>query len=196
MGFVDATQLDPSIQAYLVYTTSDNFTGEPLYNSKLTKPWLHPRCATMLIKAQQILRKTHPNLSILILDATRPLEVQTKISKWAVENKAQYYVANPSKGIGAGMHNYGLAVDVTLVNELGQWLAMGSPYDYFGEESNIDREKDLLKNGNITRQEYDNRILLRRIMEAAGFRTITSEWWHFNVTTRDDANKNYIIVDR
>ncbi|MDR2473438.1 MAG: hypothetical protein LBD53_07775 [Tannerella sp.] len=33
-------------------------------------------------------------------------------------------------------------------------------------------------------------------MEAAGFRTITSEWWHFNVTTRDDANKNYIIVDR
>ena len=55
MGLLDVCFWDPSIQCYLVYATYDNFLNKPLYNSKLTRAWLHPRAAKMLIHAQEYL---------------------------------------------------------------------------------------------------------------------------------------------
>ena len=192
MGFIDVNFWEPEIQYYLVYATKDNFMGQPLYNSKLTKPWLHPRAAKMLINAQDILRRENPGLSILIYDAARPMETQIKMSEWAKRAKKEYYVADPAKG--GGLHNYGMAVDVTLVDSKGEWLPMGTPFDFFGPESHTDKEDDLLKRRRITPSEYKNRKLLRRIMEEAGFRTITSEWWHFNACTREEARERYLPI--
>jgi D-alanyl-D-alanine dipeptidase len=194
MGFVDVCFWEPSIQFYLVYSTRDNFTGVPLYNTKLTKAWLHPRAAKMLIRAQEMLRRERPDLSLLILDASRPMEVQQKMAEWAKKTNNDYYVADPSKG--GGLHNYGMAVDVTIVDENGIWLAMGTPFDFFGPEANIDKEADLLKRRRITQTEYNNRILLRRIMEKAGFTTVTSEWWHFNACSREEARGKYLLIER
>ncbi len=194
MGFVDVCFWEPSIQSYLVYATSDNFTGKPLYNSKLTKAWLHPRAAKKLIHAQEILRKERPDLSILIYDASRPMEVQRKMAEWAKKTENEYYVADPAKG--GGLHNYGMAVDITLVDEKGEWLPMGTPFDFFGPEANTDKEDDLLKRRRITPSEYKNRKLMRRIMEEAGFTSIASEWWHFNACTREEAKEKYLLIDR
>ena len=194
MGLIDVCFWEPSIQLYLVYTTKDNFTGKPLYNSKLTKAWLHPRAAKMLIHAQELLRREHPNLSFLIYDAARPMEVQRKMAEWAKKTNSEYYVADPAKG--GGLHNYGMAVDVTLVNEDGSWLPMGTPFDFFGPEANTDKEDELLKKRRITPSEYKNRKLLRRIMEEAGFKTVASEWWHFNACTREEAREKYLLIDR
>ena len=194
MGFIDVAFWEPSIQYYLVYATKDNFTGEPLYNSKLTKAWLHPRAAKMLIHANDILQRERPDLSILIFDAARPMEVQYTMNEWARKTKNEYYVADPVKG--GGLHNYGMAVDITLVDDKGLWLPMGTPFDFFGPESHINNEDDLLKRRRITQSEYNNRRLLRRIMERAGFKTVASEWWHFNACTREEAIKNYLLIER
>ena len=194
MGFVDVCFWEPSIQFYLVYATKDNFTGAPLYNSKLTKAWLHPRAAKMLIHAQEILKREYPEYSILIYDAARPMEVQVKMSQWAKKANSEYYVADPSKG--GGLHNYGMAVDVTIVDGDGAWLPMGTPFDFFGPEANTDKEDDLLRRRRITPSEYKNRKLLRGIMEKAGFTSIASEWWHFNACTRDEARKKYVLIER
>ena len=194
MGFVDVCFWEPAIQNYLVYTTKDNFTGTPLYGSKQTKAWLHPRAAKMLIHAQDLLQKERPDLSILIYDAARPMEVQRKMHEWAKRTKNEYYVADPAKG--GGLHNYGMAVDVTLVDKNGEWLPMGTPFDFFGPEAHTDQEDDLLKRRRISPSEYKNRKLLRRIMEAAGFSPIASEWWHFNACTREEAREKYLLIDR
>ena len=194
MGLVDVCFWEPSIQFYHVYATDANFMGKPLYNSKHTKAWLHPRAAKMLIYAQDILKKERPELSLLIYDAARPIEVQRTMAEWAKKTKNEYYIADPAKG--GGLHNYGMAVDVTLVNDKGEWLPMGSFFDFFGPESNTDKEDDLLKRRRITPSEYNNRKLLRRIMEEAGFKPVTSEWWHFNACTREEAIEKCLLIDR
>ena len=194
MGFIDVCFWEPYIQSYLVYATKDNFTGKPLYNSKLTKAWLHPRAAMMVIRAQELLRREHPDLSLLIYDAARPMEVQRRMAEWAKRANSEYYVADPSRG--GGLHNYGMAVDVTIVNDEGAWLPMGTPFDFFGPEANTDKEDDLLKRRRITPSEYKNRKLLRRIMEEAGFKSVSSEWWHFNACTREEAIAKYLLIER
>ena len=194
MGFVDVCFWEPSIQSYLVYSTKDNFTGKPLYNSKLTKAWLHPRAAIMLIHAQELLLRENPEHSLLVYDAARPMEVQLKMAEWAKKANSEYYVADPAKG--GGLHNYGLAVDVTIVDDKGEWLPMGTPFDFFGPEANTNKEDDLLKRRRITPSEYKNRKLLRRIMEEAGFTSIASEWWHFNACTREEARAKYLLIER
>ena len=194
MGLVDICFWEPAIQCYLVYATSDNFLKRPLYTAKLTKAWLHPRAAKMLIHAQESLQKEYAGLSLLIYDAARPIEVQRTMSEWAKRTNNDNFVADPAKG--GGQHNYGLAVDVTLVNDKGEWLPMGTPFDFFGPEAHTDKEDDLLRARRITPSEYQNRKLLRRIMESAGFTSITNEWWHFNACPRDEAVKNYRLIDR
>ncbi len=194
MGLIDVCFWEPSIQYYLVYKTGDNFTGKSLYNAKLTKAWLHPRAAKMLIRAQDVLKKERPDLSLLIYDAARPMEVQRKMSEWAKRTNNGYYVADPAKG--GGLHNYGMAVDVTLVDGNGEWLPMGTPFDFFSPEAHTDQEDDLLKRRRISPSEYKNRKFLRRIMEEAGFKSIASEWWHFNACSREEAREKYLLIER
>jgi len=194
LGLLDVCFWEPSIQCYLVYATPDNFLKKPLYNKKLTKAWLHPRAAKMLIRAQELLQKEQPGLSLLIYDAARPMEVQRVMADWAKRMNHANFIADPAKG--GGQHNYGMAVDVTLVNSNGEWLPMGTPFDFIGPEAYTDNEEDLLKRRRITPSEYTNRKLLRQIMEAVGFAPITTEWWHFNACTRDDAIKKCRLIDR
>jgi D-alanyl-D-alanine dipeptidase len=72
---------------------------------------------------------------------------------------------------------------------------MGTPYDYFGYEANTDKENELVKTGRITPRELENRLLLRKVMTGAGFRTVKSEWWHFNACTLDEARKRYKLIE-
>ena len=194
MGFIDVCFWEPSIDYYLVYATNDNFTGKPLYTEKLTKAWLHPHAAKMLLNALDILQKERSDLSLLILDAARPMEVQRKMGEWAKKTNNEYYVSDPEKG--GGLHNYGMAVDVTLVDSLGIWLPMGTAFDFFGPEANTNKEDDLLKRRRITPSEYNNRKLLRKIMEKAGFQSVTSEWWHFNACSKEEAREKYLLIEK
>ena len=56
----------------------------------------------------------------------------------------------------------------------GKALDMGSPYDYFGEESWVNFE-------GITDQQKANRELLQKVMLKYGFRYYPKEWWHFTL---------------
>jgi len=194
LGLADVCFWEPSIEYHLVYATPVNFMNKPLYNTKLTKVWLRPRAAKMLFLAQDLLHEDHPELSLLIFDAARPMEVQRTMSEWAKKTKNDNFIADPAKG--GGLHNYGMAVDVTLVNNKGERLPMGTEFDHFGPEARTDKEDDLLKRRRITPAEYKNRKLLRFIMEAAGFQSITTEWWHFNACPREEAIAKYPPIDR
>ncbi len=191
-GLVDIFVLDSTIRVHLVYATPDNFMGETVYTG-ITRAWLHPDAAQKLVTAQRLLKKEHPDLTLVVYDAARPMSVQRKMWRLVRGIDKVNYVSNPSNG--GGLHNYGMAVDVTILDPAGEPLPMGTPFDFFGEEAHTNNEEALLASGKITRKEFDNRRLLRRIMKSAGFRTIPYEWWHFNACSRAEARQSYPVLD-
>lgn len=191
-GLVDISVLDSTIRVHLVYATPDNFMGETVYTG-ITRAWLHPDAAQKLVTAQRLLKKEHPDLTLVVYDAARPMSVQRKMWRLVRGTDKVNYVSNPSNG--GGLHNYGMAVDVTILDPTGEPLPMGTPFDFFGEEAHTNNEEALLASRKITRKEFDNRRLLRRIMKSAGFRTIPYEWWHFNACSRAEARQSYPVLD-
>jgi D-alanyl-D-alanine dipeptidase len=104
----------------------------------------------------------------------------------------QPYVANPKWG---SMHNYGAAVDITIVDEQGRRLDMGTPVDYFGRLAQPALEEKFLREGRLTPDQVRNRRLLREVMSDAGFLPISIEWWHFNAFEKSEVRSRYSIVE-
>jgi D-alanyl-D-alanine dipeptidase len=191
-GMVDIRDMDSTIQVSLMYSRADNFTGKVLYTD-LREAYFHPKAATAVAKAQQALRKLRPDLSLKIYDATRPMSVQQKMWNTVAGTKKSIYVSNPRNG--GGMHNYGLAVDITLCKaETGDTLDMGTKVDFLGTYAHIDDEAGLVARHIITPQAKKNRELLRRVMTEAGFKPLKTEWWHFNLVSRAEAKAHYKAI--
>ena len=188
---VNVNALDSSIRVDLKYATTDNFTKTILYDS-LTNIYLHPLAAKKLVAAQKNLKTLHPDYSLLVYDAVRPLSVQRKMYRVVQNTKYAAYVANPSR---TGLHNYGMAVDLTICNKKGVPLDMGTPFDFFGGAAGINKEAELVQRGVLTKQQVANRELLRKVMRYAGFLTIRGEWWHFNALHLIEARKLYKVIE-
>lgn len=190
-NLVNVNKLDPTIKFDLKYATTDNFTKTILYDS-LFNIYLHPIAAKKLVNAQKNLKKINPGYSLLVYDAVRPLSVQRKMYKVVQNTKYAPYVANPSR---TGLHNYGMAVDLTICDKDGKPLDMGTPFDYFGAAAGINKETELVEKGILTNQQVKNRQLLRKVMVDAGFITIRGEWWHFNAVSLAEAKKSYKVIE-
>ena len=188
---VNIRTLDPSIRADLKYATTDNFTKTILYDT-LFNVYAHPVAAKKLVKAQEYLKALNPELGLLIYDAVRPLSVQKKMYRVVQNTKYAAYVANPSR---TGLHNYGMAIDLTICDSKGIPLDMGTPFDFFGRAAGINKEAELVVEGVLTKQQVKNRELLRKVMTQAGFLTIRGEWWHFNAVTLSEAKRSYKIIE-
>ena len=191
LGFVSIAEADSSIAIDLMYTRADNFTGTLLYED-LKEAYLHPDAMKSLKRAQRLLKEQYPGYSLIVYDAARPLSVQQKM--WnVVKGTSKYkYVSNPNRG--GGLHNYGLAVDVSIQDSLGQPLPMGTKVDHLGMEAHITDDIGLVHNGKMSETERQNRLLLRKVMKETGFRALPSEWWHFNFCSRDVAKQKYKLI--
>lgn len=77
------------------------------------------------------------------------------------------YVASPDNG--GGYHNYGVAVDLSILNADGTPLDMGCPFDCFDAISNVGNEAYYVETGRMTQEALDNRRMLANLMLAAGF---------------------------
>lgn len=190
-GFVDIQSVDPTIRVSLMYARADNFTGRVLYRD-LREAYLHPLAAKALKKAQARLKQLRPDLSLAVYDAARPMSIQQKMWDAVKNTNHSFYVSNPKNG--GGLHNYGLAVDLTLCRANGDTIPMGVKIDNMTSLSHIDREELLLREGRLSREAYDNRRLLRRVMEYAGWKPLRTEWWHFNLRSRAEAKKNFKVI--
>lgn len=188
MGLVNVQSMDSTIAVSLMYSRADNFTGEILYTD-LREAYLYPSAARALVEAQNLLKQIRPELSLKVYDAARPMGVQQKMWDVVADTQKQVYVSNPKNG--GGLHNYGLAVDVTLCDEQGDTLDMGTVIDYMGMSAHTDKEEDLVSRGLISQEAYRNRQLLRKVMKEAGFKSLRTEWWHFNFVSRSEAKSNY-----
>ncbi len=188
--YVQATKI-PGVQARLKYGETDNFMGENLYGD-FKVCFVHRDAAKKLEKAVKILKKAHPDYGFLIYDALRPRSVQRKMWARVKGTPSQKYVADPDKG---SMHNYGLALDLTVLNKEGEPLDMGAGYDDFREISEPRHEAEFLKSGQLTQAQMANRLILRNAMEGAGFIQLKHEWWHFDAMEQKKAQAIYKIVE-
>lgn len=192
IGLQNVADEIPGIEVYMVYATPYNFMGRVLYEG-LDEAYLVPEAMEKLRKANDILRKVRLDLHLVVYDAARPRSIQAQMWSVVENTNLEDYVANPNKS-GGGPHNYGIAVDVTLVDCTGHPIPMGSEYDYFGDRARVDMEQQLFEDGEITRRELLNRRLLRDIMTQAGWLVEPSEWWHFNAMPLTEASKKLTII--
>lgn len=190
-GLVNIKEIDSSIGVELKYSTTDNFTGGDMYG-QLVDAYLLPEIAQMLASASAELHRVHPGYNLLVYDAARPVSIQRYMFEFVRGTDKQKYVADPSVG---GYHNYGLAVDLTITDEHGQPLDMGSPFDCFEAIANVGNEDYFVENGLMTSEARDNRLLLKTIMEQAGFDQNPDEWWHFQKYSLEQMKSRFRLLD-
>lgn len=184
--------LYPNVQVDLRYAGLNNFTGENLYNGCLLQAYLHRHAAEKFRHAVDLLKIEKPDWSFLIFDALRPLSVQRRMWSFVENTPQQIYVANPQRG---SIHNFGLAIDLTLMDAEGCEVDMGTPFDSFEELAQPRFEEKFLQAGQLTAAQVANRQLLRKVMLGAGFLSIPHEWWHFNAVEIVEARANYTMIE-
>lgn len=147
----------------------------------------------------EMLKKAEGNLPygyrLRILDTWRPLALQKELYEFyrqsitdsfnlsclpknEQDDFISKYIAIPSENLEMPpAHTTGGAVDLTLIDEQGNELDMGTGFDDFSEKAETDY---------FEKQEFDgtdvqkNRRILKKAMEDAGFTNLPSEWWHYD----------------
>lgn len=168
-----------------------------------------PECYTRetvfkkLIQASNLLPK---GFKFVIFDCWRPLKVQhslfeilkaelknryPSLSDEEINNKTLTYVALPSKDPAKpSPHNTGGAVDLTIADDEGFLLKMGTEFDDSTSKAGTTYFEELLKKGaKLNSEELEalkNRRLLYHIMTSVGFTNYVDEWWHY-----DYGNQNW-----
>lgn len=154
----------PGIVLDIRYATSNNFTGEKIYN--LAKAYARKPVAIALKKIHADLKAQ--GLGIKIFDGYRPYKATVRFYEVYRDTT---YVASPYRG---SRHNRGCALDLTVIDlKTGQELRMPTPFDSFKKEawpSTPVSDPEVRK----------NRALLINAMEKHGFKVNSSEWWHFD----------------
>ncbi len=189
----DYVELQPSagLAIELKYASTDNFVGQNLYG-EFNKAYLHKIAAAKLERAVQNLAAIRPGYKLVIYDALRPRSVQYVLWDKVRGTDKQKYVANPK---GGSIHNYGFALDISILDESGKQLDMGTPFDDFTDLAQPQLEQQFLKAGKLTEQQIKNRQLLRKVMEDAGFIQLPVEWWHFDALPKSELKSRFKIVE-
>src|SRR5215471_65510 len=115
----------PNVHVDLRYASDNNFLGENLYGD-FHRCFLHRVAAEKLRQAAHNLQQTRPGWKLLVFDCLRPRSLQEQLFAAVKGTPRQPYVANPRTG---SIHNYGLAVDLSLEDEKGHEVDMGTKFD-------------------------------------------------------------------
>lgn len=190
-GLLNVQMLNPKIKVSLAYATTQNFLKQNVYGP-IGKAYLQKEAAQKLAKAQKILEEDHPGFCLKVWDAARPRAVQYRMWDLVKNTSMQAYVANPQNG---SIHNFGAAVDLTVVNQKGMELDMGTAFDYFGDLAQPRYEQKFLKEGKLSQKQFQNRKILRDAMLKAGFEMIGVEWWHFEAFSKKEVMKRYRMIE-
>ena len=167
-GFVLLADYVPQIVQEIRYYSTYNFIGERIDGYE--EP-----CALLTIEAARALKAVSSELIVQgyrlkVFDAYRPACAVRHFVLWGIEDqdiRSEGYIAKQSS------HSRGSAIDLTLLDmRTGKELDMGSPFDRFSRVSHPDYR-------GITDEQYENRMMLQRVMLRNGFRPLDCEWWHF-----------------
>ena len=184
-GFIPLADLVPGIIQEIRYYSTYNFIGDRINGYE--EP-----CALITREAARALQAVSNEMNVAgyrlkVFDAYRPVRAVKHFVLWGIEDLdlrmkpffypglekqelfAKGYISNRSS------HSRGSTVDLTLLDmQTGKEVDMGSPFDWFGEESHPDYQ-------GVTEEQYKNRMFLRMAMLRNHFLPLDCEWWHFTL---------------
>ncbi|MEN9215772.1 MAG: M15 family metallopeptidase [Gloeomargarita sp. HHBFW_bins_162] len=142
-----------------------------------------------LLQAQDYLQQSKPGWRLSIFDGYRPNSVQVFMVHHTYHELVNQQPDNPPEELLAKVyqiwavpsddpatpppHSTGAAVDLTLVDDRGQTVDMGSPIDELSPRSLPDYYPP-------TSEFTARRCVLNQVMVQAGFVRHPEEWWHFS----------------
>ena len=162
--FVNLKEYSSDFVYDMKYATADNFLKAKVYDC--AECFLRLKTVNALVEANKKFIKK--GFRIKLFDCYRPLDIQKRM--WEIVSNPEY-VADPAKG---SIHNRGGAVDITLVDQSGKELEMGTSFDFFGKEASHNYT-------NLSPEVLKNRKYLKSVMIESGFNSFDSEWWHYNL---------------
>lgn len=166
----------------------------------LPEIWLRESVLRRLLQAAKSLPDGH---RFVLLDGWRPLEVQHNLyaqyreevveadpdaEDVRIDNIVERYVSPPTDDpVCPSPHLTGGSVDLTIVDQSGIPLAMGSTFDEtsFRSKTTYFETAPVSEDPNVGQYRANRRLLLS-VMEKAGFSNYPDEWWHF-----DYGNQNW-----
>lgn len=157
----------PDMVIDLKYATTDNFTGQVIYEND--DAYLRYGTVKKLMQVQEELKTL--GYKLVLWDGYRPVAAQFKL--WDICPDSTY-VANPNKGFSK--HSRGNTVDITLVTLDGQPVEMPTGFDDFTKEADRDYS-------DVSAIAANNSQMLEDIMTKAGFKGYSGEWWHYSDAT-------------
>lgn len=184
-AFVDAASVVPGLALEMRYAGSNNFVGRPIAGYEAPVCLLTRQAATALAAVQADLASF--GLGLKAFDCYRPTRAVANFAAWARDlndqaRRADYYPnVDKSQLFALGYiaersgHSRGSTADLTVVDRAtGAELDMGSPFDLFDPRS-------WPSNNAVTAAQRANRLMLRSVMRAHGFKPLEQEWWHFTL---------------
>ncbi len=160
------------------YATINNVCGKKLYTSPIC--FLHQDAIKPLKTAIQLAK--NQGLKLKIFDSFRPFAIQKFMyQQFGNDEFKKSFFSNPISG--STPHCRGVAIDLTLIDELNNELDMGSGFDELSELA-------YHGNQNISATAQKNRFILMGIMLSSGFNFYSREWWHYQLPNP----RNYPIV--
>jgi zinc D-Ala-D-Ala dipeptidase len=183
-AFVDAATVVPGLIADMRYAGAHNFVGRPIDGYEAPRCLLSQAAAAALAEVARDLSSR--GLHVKVFDCYRPTRAVMNFVRWArnlkdTVGKAEFfpdvdkrtlfrdgYIASQSG------HSRGSTIDMTLANDDGRELDMGTPFDFFSPKSSP-------ADPTVTPEQHANRMLLAAAMRRRGFRPYGKEWWHFTL---------------
>ena len=183
--FVLLSDYVPAVIQEIRYFSTYNFIGDRIDGYE--EP-----CALLTKEAARALRTVSNELLVQgyrlkVFDAYRPSSAVKHFVLWGLEDQdvrmKPYFYPDLQKQelfergyiASQSSHSRGSTVDLTLLDmKTGKEADMGGPFDLFSEVSHPDYR-------GITDEQYENRMILRRVMLRNGFLPIDCEWWHFTL---------------
>ena len=184
-GFVVLAEYIPHIIQEIRYYSTYNFIGERIDGYEEPVALLTKEAARALkgVSNEMFVQ----GYRLKVFDAYRPACAVKHFVLWGLEDQdirmKPYFYPDLEKtelfekGYIAKMsgHSRGSTIDLTLLDmKTGKEVDMGGPFDFFSALSHPDFR-------GITDEQFENRMMLQRVMVRNGFKPLDCEWWHFTL---------------
>ena len=195
-GFVHLSEIDPTIIQDIRYAGAENFLGRRARGYDGASCILTEKAARALRKVQGAL--ADEGLGLVVFDCYRPAAAVADFVRWAREGgpaDPRWHPSTPRGNLiregyiaARSGHSRGSTVDLGIVRleersagvpvECGTrastMLDFGTGFDCFDPKSRT-------ASGAVGADAQEHRRLLVRLMDEAGFRNYSGEWWHFTL---------------
>ena len=202
-GFVTLAEAVPDAILEIRYYSTYNFVGDRIDGYEQPVALLTEAAAAALKAVSDDM--VAQGYRLKIFDAYRPQCAVDHFVRWAADvpdiRMKEYFYPDLDKSVlfdqeyimEKSGHTRGSTVDLTLFDMAAEReVDMGGTFDWFGIESHpdfcgnpvtgeFDAAAAASQRRPITREQFENRMILRRAMLLHGFRALDSEWWHFTL---------------